>query len=134
MTSEVQAWVLFDGACGFCSRWVPFWGRLLAAHGVGIARLQERWVADRLSVPTELLLRDLLVIQSTGTIHRGAGAYRFVFRRIPWAWPFHLVAQIPVGREIFNGAYRAFARNRHRFSTACGLASIKLPSSSRTAS
>lgn len=21
-------WVLFDGACGFCSWWVPFWGPL----------------------------------------------------------------------------------------------------------
>jgi len=101
---------------------------------VGIARLQEHWVAERLRLPENLLLNDLLVLQSVGTVHAGAEAYRFVFRRIPWAWPFDLIARLPLGREIFNAVYRAFARNRYRFSTACGLASIKPPSSSRTSS
>ena len=43
-----SAWVLYDGACGFCSRWVPFWKNTLAKRGLGIASLQEPWVVERL--------------------------------------------------------------------------------------
>jgi predicted DCC family thiol-disulfide oxidoreductase YuxK len=119
----IDAWVLFDGACGFCSRWVPFWGRLLAAHGIGIAPLQERWVRERLGNLDEGLLDNLRVLESGGKVHSGADAYRFAFRRIPLAWPFDLVSRIPVGRGIFDASYRAFARNRYRFSQTCGLGS-----------
>lgn len=121
MSRGFDAWVLFDGACGFCDRWVPFWGRLLAAHGVGIARLQERWVRERLGRTEDKLLKDLLVLGCDGMVHAGADAYRFVFRRIPWAWPFDWLSRIPLGRQIFNAAYQGFARNRHRFSNICGL-------------
>ncbi len=121
MSHGFSAWVLFDGSCGFCSRWVPFWGRLLAAHGIGIAPLQAAWVRERLRIGDESLLDNLRVLESCGTVHVGADAYRFAFGRIPWAWPFDLVSRVPVGREIFDAAYRAFARNRYRFSSACRL-------------
>jgi len=121
VSREIDAWVLFDGACGFCSRWVPFWSRLLAAHGVGIAPLQASWVRERLGA-TDGISDNLRVLESGGRVHVGADAYRFAFRRIPWAWPFDLVSRIPFGRGIFDAAYRAFARNRYRFSRACRLA------------
>jgi predicted DCC family thiol-disulfide oxidoreductase YuxK len=121
MTQRTDAWVLFDAACGFCNRWVPFWHRLLRAHGVGIAPLQAPWVRERLGIPERRLLEDLLILESRRKVHVGADAYRFAFRRIPWAWPFDLVSRIPGCRTIFDAAYRAFSRNRYRISRGCRL-------------
>ena len=56
-----------------------------------------------------------------GRVTRGADVYRDVMRRIWWAYPLFLFSVAPGLRSLFDGGYRAFARNRHRFSRACGL-------------
>lgn len=121
-----DAWVLYDGACGFCSRWVPFWKNTLAKRRIGIASLQEPWVAEFLrarGVPTENLLDDLrILVASTGDVIPGADAYRFAFRRIWWARPLHVLAVTPGLSRLFDRGYRAFAENRYRVSKACGMA------------
>jgi predicted DCC family thiol-disulfide oxidoreductase YuxK len=119
------AWVLYDGACGFCSRWVPFWKGTLAKRGIGIARLQEPWVVERLEskgVATENLLDDLrILVAESGDLIPGADAYRWAFRRIWWAWPFWALSVTPGLRRLFDRSYRAFAENRYRVSKACHL-------------
>lgn len=124
MTAPV-AWVLYDGACGFCSRWVPFWKETLAKRGIGIATLQEGWVSDRLGaggVPADARLDDLrILVHATGEVVSGADAYRWAFRRIGWAKPLWLLSVTPGLRRLFDLGYRAFAANRYRFSRACGL-------------
>jgi predicted DCC family thiol-disulfide oxidoreductase YuxK len=120
------AWVLYDGACGFCSRWVPFWKNTLAKRGLGIASLQEPWVVERLSargVPAENLLDDLrILVAETGDVIPGANAYRFAFRRIWWARPLYLLSVTPGVRHLFDRGYRTFAENRYRVSKACRIA------------
>jgi len=117
------AWVLYDGACGVCSRWVPFWKNTLAKRGIGIATLQEPWVAARLlarGVAEESLLDDLrILVASSGDVIPGADAYRFAFRRIWWAWPLWALAVTPGLRRLFDLGYRTFAENRYRVSRAC---------------
>lgn len=119
----VSAWVLYDGACGFCSRWVPFWKYTLAKRGLGIASLQEPWVVERLvarGVPVENLLDDLrILVAETGDVIPGADAYRFAFRRIWWARPLYLFSVTPGLRHLFDRGYRAFAENRYWVSKAC---------------
>jgi len=39
--AQIKGWVLYDGACGFCSRWAPLWERALAKRGFLIAPLQS---------------------------------------------------------------------------------------------
>ena len=89
--TEPLAWVLYDGACGFCSRWVPFWKGTLAKRGIGIASLQEPWIVERLEakgVATANLLDDLrILVAGSGDVIPGADAYRWAFRRIWWATP-----------------------------------------------
>lgn len=123
-TRAPVAWVLYDGACGFCSRWVPFWKNTLAKRGIGIASLQEPWVVERLKakgVPLENVLDDLrILVAETGDVIPGADAYRFAFRRIWWARPLYLLAVTPGLHSVFDLAYRAFAENRYRVSRACG--------------
>ena len=122
-TPAPSAWVLYDGACGFCSRWVPFWKKTLAKRGLGIASLQEPWVTEQLSargVPAENLLDDLrILVAGTGDVIPGADAYRFAFRRIWWARPLYLLSVTPGIRNLFDFGYRTFAENRYRVSKAC---------------
>lgn len=130
MASSPFAWVLYDGACGFCSRWVPFWRETLARRGFGIATLQEPWIVERLAaqgVPEETLLDDLrILVAETGDVIPGADAYRFAFRRIWWALPLYLLSVTPGLRRLFDRGYRAFAENRYRVSKACRIP-VSLP-------
>jgi len=123
--TQPVAWVLYDGACGFCSRWVPFWKGTLEKRGIGIASLQEPWVVERLEakgVAMENLLDDLrILVAGSGEVIPGADAYRYAFRRIWWARPLYLLSVMPGLRRLFDRGYRAFAENRYRVSKACRL-------------
>ncbi len=114
-----RGWILFDDACGFCRRWVPFWATTLRRRGFRIAPLQSPWVRRALDLPESILLKDLRLLLSDGSSLEGAEVYRFVMRRIWWAYPFYLLSRAPLLRSVFDGSYRAFAANRYRFSKAC---------------
>lgn len=117
----LHGWVLYDDSCGFCSRWVPFWSGTLHRRGLDIAPLQAAWVGHRLNLSPEELLRDLLLLLKDGRIIRGADVYRYVMRRIWWAYPLFVLSLAPFGRQAFDWGYRTFARNRFRVSHACRL-------------
>jgi predicted DCC family thiol-disulfide oxidoreductase YuxK len=118
---KVQGWVLYDDGCGFCRGWVPFWGPTLRRRGFEIAPLQSAWVREAVQLDGAELLDDLRLLLRDGRQVQGADVYRHVMRRIWWARPFYLLACAPGLRRVFDGAYRAFATHRHRFSRACGL-------------
>jgi len=118
---EPRGWILYDDACGFCRRWVPFWAPTLRRRGLEIAPLQSPWVAERTGLDSTELLRDLLLLLPDGQVVRGADAYRFALRRIAWTWPLWLLSVLPLGRQLFDLGYRIFARHRHRISRACRL-------------
>lgn len=125
-TSRPAAWALYDGTCGVCSRGATRWERVLAKRGIGIARLEERWVSGRLEekgIPPEQQARDfrILVEGAGGALLSGADAYRWAFRRIWWMRPLWLFSILPGFRLLFDAGYRTFARNRHRVSQACRL-------------
>ena len=119
--TETAGWVLYDGSCGFCSRWVPFWEGTLRARGFGIAPLQSTWVAERLVLPGIELISDLRLLLVDGRQIRGADVYRYVMRRIWWTYPFYVLSVAPVLRTVFDRAYRTFANNRYLVSRSCGL-------------
>lgn len=117
--AEPIGWVLYDDSCGFCRRWIPYWSATLGKRGFDIAPLQSAWVAQRL--PAEDLLADLRLVLADGTQIRGADVYRYVMRRIWWAYPLYLLSVAPLLSRVFDWGYRTFANNRYRFSRACGL-------------
>ena len=114
-------WVLYDDSCGFCRQWVPYWSGTLSKRGFSIAPLQSAWVQERLNAPGDELLDDLRLLLPEGRQVRGAAAYRYVMRRIWWAYPLYVLSVTPLLSLVFDKAYRSFAVNRHRFSRACGL-------------
>jgi uncharacterized protein YqjF (DUF2071 family)/predicted DCC family thiol-disulfide oxidoreductase YuxK len=119
--SEPDGWVLYDAGCGVCSRWVPFWAPTLARLGLAVAPLQEPWVAERLAVPADAALRDIRMLFRDGRQLAGGDVYRYVMRRLWWAYPLYVLAVTPGLRWLFDRAYRAFADHRQRISAACGL-------------
>ena len=114
-------WVLYDDACGFCRKWVPYWEKTLRRRGFGIAPIQSAWVVEALALAGASLLTDIRLLLPDGRVVVGADVYRHVMRRIWWAYPVYLLSVIPLLRWCFDWAYRSFARNRYRFSKACGL-------------
>jgi predicted DCC family thiol-disulfide oxidoreductase YuxK len=116
-----EAWVLYDGDCGFCSRWVGFWRPTLERRGITIAALQEPWVVERLQLPISNLLADIVLLSRSGALVSGANVYLQVTRRIWWAWPFYAVFSLPGFNRLIHIGYRWFARNRYCVSRACRL-------------
>jgi len=113
--------VLYDGSCGICSRWVQFWAPTLRHLGLGVEPLQSSWVSERTDLPLTTLLEDLRLLHADGRLTSGADVYRFVMRRVWWAYPLFLFSVLPGGCQLFDWGYRTFARHRLSMSAACGI-------------
>ena len=119
--SEPKGWVLYDGSCGFCSRWAPLWESTLKKRGFLIAPLQSDWVAEKLHLSDKELASDFRLLLADGEQLAGAAAYRYLMRRIGWATPLYLLSILPVFRTLFDLGYRLFADNRYWISRRCHL-------------
>jgi uncharacterized protein YqjF (DUF2071 family)/predicted DCC family thiol-disulfide oxidoreductase YuxK len=119
--AEPEGWVLYDAACGVCSRWAPFWAPTLARIDLSVAPLQAPWVAARLRVPPDGQLADIRLLLRDGRQFAGADVYRYVMQRLPWTYPLYLLTVVPGLRWIFDRVYRAFADRRLAISAACHL-------------
>ena len=116
--------VLYDDGCGFCRTWVPYWEKTLNKRGFAIAPIQSGWVVEALILPKGDVPTDIRLLLVDGEQVVGADVYRHVMRRIWWAYPIYLLSCAPLLRRLFDAAYRMFARNRYRFSKACGLPGV----------
>ena len=106
-------WVLYDGECGFCSRWLALWKPTLERRHFGVCDLQHAAEHGIVSIPEENLLDDLLIVLPDGSIVRGADAYLYAMRRIWWALPFWALFTLPGFHGLFWWGYRRFAANRY---------------------
>ena len=126
--SGIKGWVLYDGTCGFCSRWVPFWQSTLKKRGFRIAPLQADWVGERFALSEQELTSDFRLLLANGQRLAGADVYRYLMRRIWWATPLYVLSISPIFRTLFDRGYRAFADNRYRISRTCRLSPKPPPS------
>ena len=122
---QVRGWVLYDDSCGYCQRWIPFWESTLRRRGFAISALQAPWVSRTLRLGEDELVSDLRLVLADGRQISGADVYRYVMRRIWWAYPLYLVSVAPLFRRAFDWGYRTFADNRYRISRACRLRPIR---------
>jgi predicted DCC family thiol-disulfide oxidoreductase YuxK len=120
MTPRV-GWVLYDGGCGFCFRWVHFWEKKIAKRGFALKDLQSAWKDGSFKSPEDKLLNDIVVLTVDGNIEHGADAYLFVARRIWYGWPFYAIFSLPGFNWVLWRGYRWFNRNRYRISRHCRL-------------
>ena len=121
---NLSGWILYDGSCGFCSQWVPFFSGTLARQGLGFAPLQVDWVREHLDLSDEELLQDLRLLLDTGELITGPNVYRHVMRRAWLLWPLYALSVTPVLRQVFDWSYRTFANHRYEVSQACRLPAV----------
>jgi len=121
VTTPRQGWILYDGGCGFCYRWVRMWEKVVERRGFAVKDLQSAWADGSLQVSPENLLDDIRVLTPGGQWLSGADAYLFVARRIWWAWPFYAIFSLPGFNWLLWHSYRWFNRNRYRISRHCPL-------------
>jgi predicted DCC family thiol-disulfide oxidoreductase YuxK len=114
-------WVLYDGACGFCFRWVHLWEKVLERRGLALKDLQSAWADGSLGISRDRLLDDILLLTRDGSIQSGANAYLYVARRIWWAWPFFAIFSLPGFNWALWRGYKWFNRNRYHISHHCSL-------------
>jgi predicted DCC family thiol-disulfide oxidoreductase YuxK len=55
-------WVLYDGGCGFCFRWVHFWEKVIERRGFALKDLQSARDDGSLKITQQNLLDDILVL------------------------------------------------------------------------
>ena len=115
-----EGWILYDGGCGFCFRWVHYWKKTVEPRGFAIKDLQSA-SAEGILLGKENLLDDIRVVTRSGQSVSGADAYLYVARRIWWAWPFYAIFSLPFFNWILWRGYRWFNRNRYRISRFCPL-------------
>jgi predicted DCC family thiol-disulfide oxidoreductase YuxK len=116
-----EGWILYDGCCGFCFRWVHFWKKVVERRGFAIKDLQSASADGSLQIPQENLSDDIQVLTHTGKLESGADAYLYVSRQIWWAWPFYIIFSLPGFNSMLWWGYRWFNRNRYRISRHCPL-------------
>jgi len=116
-----EGWILYDGGCGFCFRWVHYWKKTVEPRGFAIKDLQSASAEGILQIGQENLLDDIRVLTRSGQSESGADAYLYVARRIWWAWPFYAIFSLPGFNWILWWGYRWFSRNRYRISRHCPL-------------
>ena len=118
---EQGGWILYDGACGFCSRWVRLWKKVVERRGFLLKDLQSAATDGSLKIPEENLLDDIRVLTPAGEVISGADAYLYIARQIWWAWPFYVVFRLPGFNWVLWRVYRWVNRNRYRISRHCPL-------------
>lgn len=122
MTEEnIKGWVLYDGMCGFCSWWIPFWKKQINNTGYDIAMLQEKWVREKLKLNDDEVNRDIVLLFNNGKTLIGAYAYIFGMKTVWWSMPVGYLLDLPGFRQATWMFYRLFNRNRFLVSKICRL-------------
>jgi predicted DCC family thiol-disulfide oxidoreductase YuxK len=119
-----KGWVLYDGDCAFCVRWLNLWRPVLRRRGFEVDTLQADWTPEALGMTREEALRDIRLLTAsgpgtTGATYAGADVYLYVARRIWWAWPFGILFSLPGFNLLIWAGYKWFAANRYCVSGNC---------------
>jgi predicted DCC family thiol-disulfide oxidoreductase YuxK len=116
-----RAWVLYDGDCSLCRKWVDRFERTLTVRGFDLAPLQSAWVTECLDVPEQELLSRMRVLTREGRDYAGADGLIYLARHVWWAWPFWAVAHLPFAKAVLRRAYDFLARRRHCDASSCSV-------------
>ena len=114
-----RGWVLYDGDCAFCTRWLRFWAPVFKRRGFEIDTLQADWAGEAFHMSREEIVGDIRMLTVSGQTYSGADVYLYMARRIWWAWPFGILFSLPGLRSLIWAGYRWFAANRYCVSGQC---------------
>lgn len=112
---------MYDGACGFCTWWIPLWRRTISKCSYDIAPLQADWVREKLKLDQTDLANDIRLLLNDGTLINGADAYIYGMKKVWWSFPVGFILGLPAFRQITWAFYKIFNRNRFLLSKVCRL-------------
>ena len=121
VSSNIKAWVLYDGDCGLCRSLEARFRGILLRRGFKTVPLQEPWVAERLSVPPGDLLQEMRVLMPDGETRGGADAVLWLARHVWWASPLRWIAATPGGMPLLRSIYRWIAERRNCRTGTCDI-------------
>lgn len=111
--------VIYDGECRFCrgqvarlARWDTR-GKLafISAHDPEAARRYP-------DLSHEQLMQQMYVVDPQGKRHAGAGAFRYLSRKLPRLWLLAPWLHIPGTLPLWQWMYRQVAKRRYRWNKA----------------
>lgn len=110
--------VVFDGRCSFCTRQVQRIARCDGGERISFLSLHDPRVAERYPDLThEELMARMYVIDKGGGRHGGAGAFRYLSRRLPRLWPLAPLMHLPFSLPLWQWIYNIIARHRYWLGT-----------------
>jgi len=112
-------WVLYDGECSFCTSFARRFENTLTRRGFGIAPLQTPWAAQRLGLKAGSPPVEMTVLRADGSLAGGARGVVYLARKIWWALPLFIFAQLPGAMRLLDWGYRFIAARRHCLTGAC---------------
>jgi predicted DCC family thiol-disulfide oxidoreductase YuxK len=108
--------VIFDGHCRMCTaqvRKLVWWD---CQHRLAYLSLHDPEVARRYPDLThDALMKEIYIVDGRGTRHRGAGAIRYLSRRLRRLWWLAPLLHIPGSLPLWQWLYRQVAKRRYRF-------------------
>lgn len=106
--------VIYDGRCPVCTRSAALLDRLDRDGRLAFLPLQDERVRHRWpDLSHEDLMRQVHVITAGGRRHRGAGAIRYLARRLPALWPTAPLLHVPGSMPLWRWLYRQVSRRRY---------------------
>ncbi len=102
--------LIYDGACGFCSRWVSRVQKWDRAGAVRYLPLQDPEAPVIAGVSRTALQQAAHFVRQDGAVFAGARAARELLRCLPGGWLPGLVFRIPGAMPIAERTYRYIAR------------------------
>jgi len=115
----LQGWVFYDGDCALCREFASRFEKILTRRGFDLAPFQAPWARECLDLDVSQPLVEMRLLTREGLQLGGADAIIFLSRKIWWAWPLFLVAQLPGVRRALWVGYRWIAARRHCVGNRC---------------
>ena len=113
----VRPLLVYDGACGFCLRWVTRWRRITGER-LDYLPFQDASVTARFpEIPLAQFENAVHLIESDGSVYRGAAAALRARGLNPHhRWLLWLYERVPGFAPMAEWGYRFVAGNRLRIS------------------
>ena len=106
--------VIYDGQCRFCRANVAIFAALDRGRRLAFISLHDESVYDRWPDLThDQLMREMVIVDRSGRRHVGAGAIRYLSRRVPLMWPLAPFLHLPYSMPIWKWLYRQIATRRY---------------------
>ncbi|WDI40697.1 thiol-disulfide oxidoreductase DCC family protein [Bremerella sp. P1] len=113
--------VIYDGHCRICTGGVRILYRLDLGRRLSFLSLHDAKVAEVApNLTHDQMMEEMWVVDVQGRQHSGAGAFRYLTRRIAMLWPVMPLLHIPGSLPLWSWLYQKVAAARYRFGKNTG--------------